>query len=102
MISFQRARANYSVVAGSALAFQRRVDRVPGQAGAFNPRRKFTHAGKNLQFADASRHCFHRLRIAGQHFVHVFKQISAAASVLPFSSAVIIEAEAFEIAQPEP
>jgi len=72
---------------------------VPGKGCALNPHRKLGDAGKNGQLAQLS-------PVAGDWPVTSLwnrsKTLSASAVVLPFTLCVIIDAEALEMAHPEP
>ena len=77
------------------------VDGVPGQAGAFNACRKFANSRKIASLPSFSGSAF-SADIAGKHSVNFLEKLCSAAFGLPFSSVVIIEAEALKSRNPIP
>ena len=63
----------YSVLHGLVTAaLERRVQRVPAEAGAFHAHREFAHAGQRGQLAEVFRH---RRVVLRQHLVHFVEQV---------------------------
>ena len=88
------------MVTDSPCAFNRGVQRVPGEAGAFDAGGKFAHAGEDFQAAQMVLFGF-GVEVACDHPVKFVEHHFGFFLGLAFDGLVIIEAEAFEIAQPD-
>ena len=100
-ICCHRNGLRYSVETVSVLVFKRRLQRVPGQRGALDARGKLGDAAKHGHLAQIRAFASPRGR-RSQDCGTRSKSLAASALVLPFRICVIIEAEAREMAQPEP
>ncbi len=72
---------------------------MPSQRGALHAHRKLGHAREHRQLAQRLRVTF---RMSGDQAVKLFEDLLRFLFALPFTLCVIMEAEAFEIAQPAP
>jgi hypothetical protein len=94
-----RVRATPSTRFLVSLAAQR--EGVPGKGCALNPHRKLGDAGKDGQLAQFSPVPVRR-RLARHQLVELVENSFRSALVLPFTLCVIMDAEALEMAHPEP
>ena len=76
---------------------------MPSETRALNPRGKLADTRKDRQLPHFFRALlFSAVGLTRQHVMNILKQLLGFLFAFPFNSPVIMDADAFEIAQPDP